>query len=80
MLPVLDAVQVAAGGADEDVFRVPPVFGQEIAGEEVEIPAAVAAVLGFYPKEVFDVGFPGAAFEAGGAVERADLLFESAGK
>lgn len=62
MLAVLDAVQVAADGADKNVFRVSFIFGQEVAGEEVELVSTVSAGLLLHPEEIFDVRLCGAAF------------------
>jgi hypothetical protein len=77
LLSLFNAVQIAAGGADEHVLRVPPVFGQEIAGKHVDFMAAMAAGLFLDPKEILDMGLRGTAFQASGAVEGADLLFQT---
>ena len=77
---VFDAVQVAAGGADENILRMPPVFGQQVAGKQVEVMTAMAAGLIFHPEEILDVSFRGAAFQTLGAVEGADLRLQTTGK
>lgn len=49
-------VQCAAGGAYENIQRVPSVFRQEQAGEEVEDLPAIPAILLYHPEEIFYVG------------------------
>ncbi len=73
MFAVHDLVQVAAGCADQHVQRVALVLGQQVAGEKVEILVAMSAVVLFYPKEIFDMGLVGVAFQASGSVQVADL-------
>jgi len=74
VLPIRHLVQVAAGVTDQHVQRVALVLSQEIAGEEVERFAATAAIVLLHPEEIFDMCLIGAALEASGAVESADLL------
>ena len=80
MFSVFDAVQVAAGRADDHIFRMPLIFGQEVAGKQIDFMTAMAAGLLFDPEKILDVGLRGAAFQALRAVEGADLLLQAAGK
>lgn len=57
-------VQLAASGADNDIFGVPYVSGQRMAGKQVHRAAAIPAIYGFYPEEIFDFGLRTAAMEA----------------
>ena len=69
-------VKLATDAADENVRWVADGLGEEIVGEQVHRLAAPLAWWRLHPEEVFDVGILGAAVEALGAVEGADVFFE----
>jgi hypothetical protein len=55
MLPVFYLVEIATRGANKDVFGMPCVSGDKIAGEKIYTAFAVLAGLGLDPKEVLNV-------------------------
>ena len=73
---VANAVQIAAGRANEDVFRVAFVLGQQVAGKKIELVPALVTGLLLDPEKIFYVGFAGAAFQTAGAVKRTGFVFE----
>jgi len=68
--------QFSADGADEDVFGMPSVSGEEIAGKQVGHLATGAAGGGFYPEKILYMRLLVAAESASGAVEMADFLLK----
>ncbi|MGH7138662.1 MAG: hypothetical protein ACREHD_23195, partial [Pirellulales bacterium] len=68
-------IQLATGATDNDMIRVSPVFGQQMAGEQVERLSALNALAPLDPEKVFDVG-TGLAMHAARAVSLADPLAE----
>jgi hypothetical protein len=55
--PIKGFREFAAKGTNENIFRVPSVFGKEKSGEKIKTFAALMAGLNFYPKEILDVSF-----------------------
>jgi len=80
MFAVFDTVQIAAGSADENIFRMPPVFGEKVTGKQVEFAPAAAAGLLFHPEEILDVRLLGAAFQTAGTVEWPDAFLQVMGE
>ena len=69
----VNLVEIAARWADQHVRCVSRVLRQHVAGEEVELLAAVPANPSFHPQEVFDVGVLSAGDGTPGLVEVPDL-------
>ncbi|MDO9264372.1 MAG: hypothetical protein Q7U02_10440 [Desulfosalsimonadaceae bacterium] len=80
MLAVFHSFQIAACRTDENVFRMPPVFGQKVTGKQVEFISAMAAGLFFHPEEILNVRLLGTAFQAEGTVKGADAFLYFVGK
>ena len=69
-------VQLATDAADENVRWVADGLREEIVGEQVHRFSAPLTWWRLHPEEVFDVGLFGAALEALGSVEGADVFFD----
>jgi hypothetical protein len=53
LLRIINFVKIATVRADENVFWVPNILRKQISREQIEISAAIFAVLRFYPEKAF---------------------------
>lgn len=76
VIRIFGFIQAAAGRTNEHKRRMSRIFSQNVAGEEVEVAAAVAAYALLYPEEIFDIGILPAGKRAARLVERANLSIQ----
>ena len=76
VMPIVHFGQRATCRADDDVFRVPAVLGQEIAGKEIEVLPATPAALDLHPDEVLHLSVRPAARRAPRSIQVAHLFLQ----